>query len=524
MSNMKCLILLFVWCIFFIRGLFFLDPDFGFHLRMGQMIMEQGIPLTDPFSYTMSGFPDIDEAWLLDVGIALLYPHVGMGGLVILFSFLTLGSLLIVQDIAQSGNAREGAHHIVLLLCSSVLLVFSGVRPQVISWFFLAVVLRIILDPHWNRYGRFFLPLIFVLWSNLHGGFVAGLVTMGVVLVLNAVPYGYMFFLRSLRLKKSGTFFLQQRKAVSPSGILIDGVLLVLCILSTSVNPYGWRIYDDVGVVVTSSTARWTIAEWYPTILALDLTMGMLFAFSLFFVYHYWRTIHYQLLILYAGYFLAALSSLRNVPIWILTAYPATGIALQRMWEIVRSNPWGKRRYVQAERFLLMASLAVFVSQGILIIGRSGSSYLRGAYPVDAVRYLQKFPSSGRLFSDYGWGGYLIWHLPEKKTFVDGRMALWVQASALPGETENAFHDYLDITNQKKPIQPAIEKYEINTVLLPVEEEEKKGIFNDLAMLLRKYFAKKTPSVGKLPSIEKQLVQSGWRKVYQDQTAVILRK
>ncbi len=525
MSQPRFFLMVFlIGSLFWAKGMYSLDPDFGFHLRMGQIILTQGIPSVDSFSYTMPSFPDIDEAWLLDICIALLYPRIGWGGLAAIFTALALGALLIVQGIAtislQPSPARRGGiNNIMLLLCSSVLLIFSGVRPQAVSWFFLAVVLRVLLDSRWKRYGRFVLPLVFVLWSNLHGGFVAGLATMGVITTMQLLQWIFPLF--------SIKFITPPAPLILRGGIhsLIDMVIFLLCILATSVNPYGWRIYDDVGTVVTSSTARWTIAEWYPTILALDLTMGMLFSFSLFFIYQYWRAINNRLLILYCGYFFAALSSLRNVPIWILVAHPATIIALQRMWEIVRSNPWGRKHYIQAERLVLMASLAVFISQGILIIGRSGSSYLRGAYPVDAVRYLQQFPSSGRLFSDYGWGGYLIWHLPEKKTFVDGRMALWVQTQPVPqGETENAFSDYMAITSQKKPIQPVVDRYEIDTVLLPVEQEEKQGIFHDLAALLRKYFAKKTPSVGALPSIQKQLLESGWRIVYQDQVAEILRK
>jgi len=58
--------------------------------------------------------------------------------------------------------------------------------------------------------------------------------------------------------------------------------------------------------------------------------------------------------------------------------------------------------------------------------------FLNGAaaygYPTTAVTYLKNTLDSrdGRnIFNWYGWGGYLIWQLPEYKTFIDGRMAVW---------------------------------------------------------------------------------------------------
>lgn len=182
-SILNWLILLFIGCLLWGKGMFSLDPDFGFHLRMGQVILEQGIPATDPFSYTMPSFPDIDEAWLLDVAIATLYPKIGMSGLAVIFAVITLGALWIMEGLA--GWHRRRLKEIVLTLNMTVLLLFAGVRPQAFSLFFLAIVLRILLNKRWNRYGRFALPFLFTLWSNVHGGFVAGLATMGVVVALS---------------------------------------------------------------------------------------------------------------------------------------------------------------------------------------------------------------------------------------------------------------------------------------------------------------------------------------------------
>jgi hypothetical protein len=44
-------------------------------------------------------------------------------------------------------------------------------------------------------------------------------------------------------------------------------------------------------------------------------------------------------------------------------------------------------------------------------------------WPVRAVEFIRVNPTqfTGNMFNQYKWGGYLMWYLPEHKTFVDGR-------------------------------------------------------------------------------------------------------
>ena len=64
-----------------VRGTFMLDPDFGWHLRMGQIILQTGIPATDPFSYTMQSYPFVDHEWLTNIGFSYLHPLIEIPGL-----------------------------------------------------------------------------------------------------------------------------------------------------------------------------------------------------------------------------------------------------------------------------------------------------------------------------------------------------------------------------------------------------------------------------------------------------------
>lgn len=46
-------------------------------------------------------------------------------------------------------------------------------------------------------------------------------------------------------------------------------------------------------------------------------------------------------------------------------------------------------------------------------------------FPVGAIAWIEEHNPAGRLFNEYNWGGYLIWHLPTYPVYVDGRTDLF---------------------------------------------------------------------------------------------------
>jgi hypothetical protein len=71
------------------------DHDFGWHIRMGQLILAKGIPATDPFSYTMPSYPFVDHEWLADILLVQLYPIIGYPGLGVIYTFIAVAALLL---------------------------------------------------------------------------------------------------------------------------------------------------------------------------------------------------------------------------------------------------------------------------------------------------------------------------------------------------------------------------------------------------------------------------------------------
>jgi hypothetical protein len=59
-------------------------------------------------------------------------------------------------------------------------------------------------------------------------------------------------------------------------------------------------------------------------------------------------------------------------------------------------------------------------------------------YPRAALEFIQQQHLNGRIFNQYKWGGYMEWHAPEVKTFVDGRADIFVY--------NGVFEDFLRAT------------------------------------------------------------------------------
>ncbi len=106
-------------------------------------------------------------------------------------------------------------------------------------------------------------------------------------------------------------------------------------------------------------------------------------------------------------------------------------------------------------------------------------------YPQKAINFLKSngIPS-GNMFNSYGWGGYLIWNLPETKVFVDGRTDLF---------GDELLIEWLKIVSAQEGWEQTVEKWQIEWFLIEPHQ----------------------PIVTRL--LEKQ-----WKVRYQDEVSIVL--
>lgn len=425
--------------IYFLKAKAYLDPDFGWGIRVGEYILKSRIPQNDPFSYTMPSYPFIDFSWLTHVIMFRLYSEIGYIGLAIFFTTIAVSALLVII-----WKSDWKLIFLQILFGASILFFYFGVRSQVVSWFFFAILSQLILDDTvWRRF-RYIVPLLFLLWANLHGGFVAGL---GILLITIITKYLANF--------SSKTW----KKA------LPDIFVVVLSACFTLINPHGISLWRELIGSMTNVSIRFNISEWQPLSYRSSLLIFIFISFSLAFLYQFRNKYSRHVFLVYIILLIAGFSSTRNVPLFVIYTLIAIKIGFQYFLREVGNNKLNLFRFriIYVFFFLFVLILAIEqVKNNYLAAVASGEQ----AYPQQAINYLIKHPSKGQIFSSYGWGGYLIWRLPQKKVFIDGRMPTWRQ-KAIPNESRSAYEDYNSVFVMKTSMSRIFKKYNIDTVLLP---------------------------------------------------------
>lgn len=383
------------------------DPDFWWHLRTGQFIVEtRAIPHHDIFSFTNIGQPWIAHEWLSEVVIYALYALGSFPALILTFAALVALTFALVY--ARTPGKPYLAAFAVLLAAFAAAPTF-GARPQMFT-LLLASVFLYLLDR--RRDWLWTLPLLMILWVNLHSGYALGLLIVAVYLfgeVIEAV---------------SG-----RRSAISARQLAI---IFALCLVAVLFNPNGAAMYVYPFETLTSRAMQAYIQEWFsPDFHQIEfqpfawLLIGTLAAMAVA-----GKRIPLTQTILLAGFGYAALRSARNVPIFAIIAAP---ILAEQVWHLVaaRASSVNRRltRGMAVVNWLILALvIAASAARGGMIV-LNQSAVERAKYPVAAVDFLKTQESRGALYNAYDWGGYLIWRLyPATRVFIDGRADVYGDA------------------------------------------------------------------------------------------------
>ncbi|HWB11111.1 MAG TPA: hypothetical protein VG826_17920 [Pirellulales bacterium] len=155
------------------------DPDIWWHLRTGQLIWEGGrLPRTDWFTYTNPDSPWIDLHWGFQLLAALLWKVGGAPALVITKSLFAAATFALAM---LAGRRAWPAWQTVACWLPAVL-IFSGrnqVRPEMFSLLILAGELAILFHARARPRLLWLLPPAQVIWINVHGLYILGLVLWG---------------------------------------------------------------------------------------------------------------------------------------------------------------------------------------------------------------------------------------------------------------------------------------------------------------------------------------------------------
>jgi hypothetical protein len=298
------------------------DPDFGWHLRSGQeILLRHAIPRIDWFSHTLPNFAWVDHEYASNILIALLNKYFGLMGPSIFYALVFTATLLLVLPQTAPVKISYSLRGVYALLLFPVFIPFIGVRPQEISWLFFALVLAIVSrmkrDP--KSYAFLTLPLIFLLWANLHGGSVAiGGVLLGIIVAIEGLKVWYF------RNGKENMFLMTHHTLSRKAYLRVAGSSLISGVV-TFVNPYGYRIYEELVRTLTDSYSTEMIREWLSPNFK-DYT-GIIFLLLLFVIVQvlymqYKRKMDFTQFVLMLIFLFMAMQSVRHIPLFALVMSP----------------------------------------------------------------------------------------------------------------------------------------------------------------------------------------------------------
>jgi hypothetical protein len=404
-----------IFAIFLLVGLLKLDNDFGWHLMSGQYILQHGVPATDIFTYTARDFPWINHEWLSDALMALVYQAGGSVLLAVVWAAIWTAAIWLVG---------RRAHWAVVLLATFAIAPYAGARPLVWTMLGLAATMWVLRASH-RRY-RWLLPFIFLLWANMHGGFIIGFLYLGY-------------------------------QALRDRSWSIVGVALIAGVVTLG-NPYGYGLYTEIFRTLLDGSLRGKIDEWAAfqiPYVEWAYVLVWLLGFLLFSARRLTHYIRFDMLML-----IAALASLRNWPLFCFVAISHTSNYLtQYLRQVPPRIDTGRRRIAGSiGTGIAIAAIVCFAVACWQLVQQ------RQAFPRSEVAYLQQHPCKGNLFNYYDYGGYLLWQLPGRLVYIDGRMPSWQK------DGHNYLNDYLRITRDASFRRSQFAQYNITCVLYPTVE------------------------------------------------------
>jgi hypothetical protein len=449
--------------------------DLWWHVAGGRRMLATGtLGLRDEFSFTAMGAPWLNDAWLADVIFGVWERAFGLyalawwkWGLVVAIFLVLFGTARRLS--AEVSDAARLAAYAAATLGALTAAPFLGLRPQLYT--FLGVVL-VCAGSIGRPAPAAALPVLFLVWANLHAGFIFGLACLGVLLVPPLLCGGS-----------------DRRRAIA-----VGALSLAACF----VNPHGpIALTRPLRYAFDASSPFHEIAEWWPPFRPGGVESAL-----------YPYTI---------GVFAIAAVLAVALPATRRRASTWTGIALAGATLAMSLT---SRRFVPL--FAIMQALVVapvlgvlaaplvrrvpepLVALGALTLGAFWlAPYPRASYafhyltaedhfPVDSADFIEANALAGNVFAQYAYAGYLLMR-------SDGRLKVFIDGRADAVYPDEVFARYRRAAQGKDGWLEVIETSGADYVLWP----------------------RQLPS-GALP---RALVRTGgWRQIHEDAVSVLLAR
>jgi len=454
----------------------FSSDEIWCHLRIGTWILHNhAVPRTGLFSQFASS-RWIDFSWIYDAFCGAVYAQLGLRAVPLLLMMFRVALAAVTFVVAG------GRHNFWWAVALAALAQFAFFNPQplpnLFSICFLGLALHWILEARRrNELTRLLLlPPLFWLWANLDAQFVLGLLLLLTLLFAEIIE-------ETLRLVGICKTDLPR----IPLAHLV--AIAAACVIATIITPYFIHLipaalqsaYGPVLFKNFAYMAAMSFRQPQPFVLALllfsaCLALGRQHSHDIFKI---------VLLVLWAA---LAFRIQRDNWTIVLPSIAVIGEAFRAHSDervVVGYRGWGREGlYLGAGVALVLALSFIFLPTNPRLETR-----VESVFPAKACDYIRNNHLAGPVFNDYGWGGYLMWRLPEYPVSIDERLNLY-------GDEFTDAHFEVVMGKRKMETLPGFASQRV--ILLPVKLSMAKALTT-------------------IPLLHQQ-----FREVYRDSIAIVL--
>ena len=408
------------------------QTDIWWLLRAGKDIWhDHHVSLVDRYSFTAYGSDWPNHEWLWEVVAYVLH---SIGGMPLLSATVGLSAAATVVALRNVSTARGYVVPIVVAAAVPLLAPAWTIRPQVASLLFYALLMLLL-----ARGRVWWIPLLFLVWANVHGQVVTGGALM-VVATIAAIWYAV--------------------RDRSPANEARARTLVVVTALSgalTLVTPLGFGLWTYLATFKSRpGPGNQQIREWTSAfeLTPLSILFWTVLAGVVVLVVARARRLegwHGQVPAYAAVAALPfAVLAIRGIPLFAAAAVPL----VMTLLEFRTSSPIGTVR----RAWVSVIAFAAVVVATVAFVWAAAPSRL-GWRPVDhgLADALRACP--GRLYNDFNAGAPLVWWVPQVKVFVDNRR------DPYPRSVVDASSD-LDASTY----EAVFERWDIQCALVDVDE------------------------------------------------------
>lgn len=405
------------------------DNSFFTHLATGRLILDEGIPTRDPYSFTAPGEPWVVQSWLASLVYGLVDRAVGPVGLRLLTGLLTATIAALAWRLTRPAVTlvpRIAVTGFVVAVGGT----FWAPRPLLFGLVGMGVALVVVqerLDPRWLA------PLLW-LWVQVHGSWPLGLVAIACLAAGRRADGEHPDVeLRAL--------------AWAVGGAVVGGI----------VNPLGPRLLVfPVGLLsrseVLSQVIEWQSPDFGDAWARLFLLQVVVAVLALV------RRPSYRSAVPLVVFTAAALLGLRNVPVASLVLVPGMAAGLADLGSL-------RGRERNGVTVALAGAVAVIGIVGVTAT-LSRPHYDLESFPVDALAWASAnglVDPEVRVLTEETAGNYL--HLAEGpdgvRVFIDDRVDMY------PPEV---IDDYVTVLRGRSGWDATLEQWGIEAVVWPRNE------------------------------------------------------